>query len=120
MQPWRYVNIGLSPRCELNRYLKYKEQILSAHDVNSIFCVPPVGTERRLKQQLEKQAHAQTQDVARVSAALQLGKEDATAAERLREELQRLQAASKSSQEKVPCYITCMNMISHCKPNCLS
>ena len=41
-----------------------------------------------------------------MSAALKLGEEDAAAAARLREELQRLQAALKSSQEKVPCYIT--------------
>ena len=44
-----------------------------------------------------------------MSAALKLGEEDAAAAARLREELQRLQAALKSSQEKVPCYITCMS-----------
>ena len=41
-----------------------------------------------------------------MSAALKLGQEDAAAAARLREELQRLQAALKSFQEKVPCYIT--------------
>ena len=44
-----------------------------------------------------------------MSAALKLGEEDAAAAARLREELQRLQAALKSYQEKVPCYISCTN-----------
>ena len=44
-----------------------------------------------------------------MSAALKLGEEDAAAASRLREELQRLQAALKSFQEKVPCYITRIN-----------
>ena len=80
----------------------------------TVECVPPVGIERQLKQQLEEQAHAQTQDVARVSAALQLGKEDASAVIRLRKELQRLQAAFRSSQEKVPCYITFINILAHC------
>ncbi len=44
---------------------------------------------------------AQTEGVARVSAALKLGEEDAAAATRLREELQKAWAALKASQDKV-------------------
>ena len=58
-------------------------------------------TEARLQQQHVEQVRAQTQGVASVSAALKLGEEDAAAAARLREELQKAWAALKVSQDKV-------------------
>ena len=61
----------------------------------------PAETEARLQQQHEEQVRAQTEGVARVSAALKLGEEDAAAAARLREELQKAWAALKASQDKV-------------------
>ena len=60
----------------------------------------PAETEERLLQQHEEQVRTQTEGVARVSAALKLGKEDAAAVARLREELQKAWAALKASQDK--------------------
>ena len=91
--PTQCLPTGVSPSVALRGWT-------SCHCSTKLDC-GPAETGARLQQQHEEQVRAQTEGVARVSAALKLGEEDAAAAARLREELQKAWAALKTSQDKV-------------------